>query len=40
MNLRTVKDAVMTELPKGLDEVTVLADKQEAVNLYEEDERV
>ena len=40
MNLRTVKDAVMTDLPKGLDEVTVLTDKKDAVNLYEEDERV
>tara|TARA_B100000900_G_scaffold56651_1_gene42363 strand:+ start:842 stop:2302 length:1461 start_codon:yes stop_codon:yes gene_type:complete len=40
MNLRTVKDAVMTDLPKGLDEVTVLTDKKDAVNLYEEDERI
>jgi len=40
MNLRTVKDAVMTELPKGLDEATVLTDKKDAVNLYEEDERI
>lgn len=40
MNIRAVKDSTMTDLPKGLDEVTVLTEKKDAVNLYEEDERV
>ena len=40
MNIRAVKDSTMTDLPKGLDEVTVLTEKKNAVNLYEEDERI
>jgi len=40
MNIRAVKDSTMEDLPQGLDEVTVLTDKKDAVNLYEEDERV
>ena len=40
MNIRAVKDAVMTDLPKGLDEVTNLREHQIGVNIYEEDNRV
>lgn len=40
MNIRAVKDSTMTDLPQGLDEVTVLTEYKDAVNLYEEDERV
>ena len=40
MNIRSVKDAVMTELPKGLDEVHQLTEVKRGVNIYEEDERV
>ena len=39
MNIRAVKDAVMFDLPKGLDEVTNLKEHQEGVNIYEEDVR-
>ncbi len=39
MNIRAVKDSTFTDLPQGLDEVTVLTEKKDAVNLYEEDER-
>ena len=39
MNIRAVKDAVMFDLPKGLDEVTNLTDTKEGVNIYEEDVR-
>ena len=39
MNIRAVKDSTFTDLPQGLDEVTVLTEKKNAVNLYEEDER-
>ena len=40
MNIRAAKDSTLTDLPKGLDEVTVLTDYKDAVNLYEEDERI
>jgi len=40
MNIRAVKDAVASDLPLGLDEVTVLTDKTNAVNIYDEDERI
>jgi len=40
MNIRAVKDSTFTDLPQGLDEVTVLTEKKNAVNLYEEDERI
>ena len=40
MNIRAVKDSTLKDLPKGLDEVTVLTEKKDAVNIYEEDERV
>ena len=40
MNIRAVKDSVMNDLPQGLDEVTVLTEKKDAVNIYEEDERI
>lgn len=39
MNIRAVKDAVMTDLPKGLDEITNLREHQGDVNIYEEDVR-
>ena len=39
MNIRAVKDSTMEDLPQGLDEVTVLTEKKNAVNRYEEDER-
>jgi hypothetical protein len=40
MNIRAVKDSVWSDLPQGLDEVAVLTEKKNAVNLYEEDERI
>jgi hypothetical protein len=40
MNIRAVKDSVWSDLPQGLDEVAVLTNKKDAVNLYEEDERI
>ena len=40
MNIRSVKDSTLTELPKGLDEVHQLTAHRDGVNIYEEDERV
>ena len=39
MNIRAVKDSVATDLPKGLDEVTQLTEKVDAVSVYDQDER-
>ena len=39
MNLRCVKDATATELPQGLDNITNLTGKVEAISVYDKDER-
>ena len=38
MNIRCVKDAVATELPQGLENITNLTEKTDAISVYEKDE--